>query len=90
MRFFPLLDYQDWILGLFLGIVLVILLYLAFTGYTDATGRSGKRREQVIPYPDGIEGGHHVPPLFIVFLYMGFAIWIIFYVIYVGIRGGAI
>ncbi len=90
MRFFPLQDYQDWLLGLFLGIVLAILIYLAFRSTADSTGRAGKETGGVTHYPDAIEGRHNPPPLFIIFLLVGFAVWILCYVIYVGVFGGPI
>ena len=91
MRFFPLQDYQDWLLGLFLGIVLAILIYLAFRGIAGPTGRAtdGQGKEAA-PYPNAAEGGRHPLPPLIVFLILGFAVWIVFYVIYVGVVGGPI
>jgi hypothetical protein len=90
MRFFPLQDYRDWLLGLFLGIVLAILIYLAFRATAESTRGAGKERGGVTRYPDAIEGGHNPPPLLIIFLLVGFAVWILFYVIYVGVYGGPI
>jgi len=91
MRFFPLLDYQDWLLGLFLGIVLAILIYLAFRGVAEPQGKAAHGRgKEAAPYPDAAEGGHHPLPPLIVFVILGFAVWIVFYVIYVGVLGGPI
>jgi len=88
MRFFFLQDYQDWLLSVFLGLVLAILVYLAFTSYAYARARAKDRTMHESLYPDGLKGGDFPTPLFIIFLGLGLAIWAIFYVIYVGIRGG--
>ncbi|HVN23983.1 MAG TPA: hypothetical protein VMT71_08420 [Syntrophorhabdales bacterium] len=88
MRFFFLHDYQDWLLSVFLGIVLAILVYLAFRSYGYASRRAGEKAEEV--YPDGIIGKNFPTTPFILFLYIGFVVWAIIYVIYIGIKGGPI
>ena len=87
MRFFFLQDYQHWVLAVFLGMVLAILVYLGFTAYSDSGARSGKKGEEEFTYPDGIRGKNFATPLFILFLYLGFFIWAILYVIFVGMKG---
>ena len=88
MRFFFLEDYQHWLLAVFLGLVLAILIYLAFRSYGYARARAGGRAEEAHVYPDGLKGKNSSTPPFIIFLYFGFVVWAIFYVIYIGIRGG--
>jgi len=86
MRFFFLQDFQHWLLSLFLGLVLAILVYLGFTAYSDSTSRAGEKGEEEFTYPDGIRGKNFPTPYFIIFLYLGFVIWAILYVIFVGMR----
>jgi hypothetical protein len=90
MRFFFLQDYQHWLLAVFLGIVLAILVYLALRSYGYTNARADGRSRETFDYPDGIVGRNFPTPPFILFLYIGLAIWIIIYVIYVGIMGGPI
>ena len=90
MRFFFLQDYRHWLLGLFLGIILAVLIYLALRSYRYSTERSGEEAGETFRYPDGIEGRDFPPPLFLVLLVVSFAVWMVCYVIYVGILGGPI
>jgi len=87
MRFFFIQDFQHWLLSLFLGLVLAILVYLGFTAYADSRERAGERGEEEFNYPDGIRGKNFPTPLFIIFLYIGFFIWAVLYVIFIGLRG---
>ncbi len=87
MRFFFLQDFQHWLLSVFLGLVLAILVYLGFTAYTDSRARVGEKEEEEFTYPDGIRGKNFPTPYFIIFLYLGFVIWAILYVIFIGMRG---
>ena len=87
MRFFPLLDYRDWLMAVSLGIVLAILVYLGFTAYSDSSARAAAKAEQELTYPDGIRGKHFPVPVFILFIFLGFFIWAILYVIFVGMSG---
>ncbi len=87
MRFFFLQDLQHWLMATILGLILVILIYLGLTAYEDASARSDTRAEEEFHYPDGIEGRNFPVPTFILFLFLGFVIWAIFYVIFVGLKG---
>ncbi len=87
MRFFFLLDYQHWLLAFCLGLILAILVYLGFSAYEDSSSRSNKKTEEEFTYPDGIRGKNFPTPAFIIFIYLGFIIWAILYVIFVGLRG---
>lgn len=90
MRFFPLLDYQDWLLGVFLGVVLAMLIYLGFRSYGYSRERSDERARQEFDYPDGIKAKNFPTPPHILFLYIGFIAWAVFYIIFVGILYGPI
>lgn len=80
MRFFALLDLQHLVLAFFLGFAAVIVLYLAF---------------RYVPLPDAEEekdapprkGRRRIPPV-LIFLYAGFIVWFVAYVIMVGLKGG--
>ncbi len=87
MRFFFLQDYQDWLMAVFLGMVLAILVYLGFTAYSDSSARAGEKAEHELKYPDGIRGKSFPVPVFILFIFLGFFIWAILYVIFVGMKG---
>ena len=87
MRFFFLQDYQHWLMAVFLGIVLAILVYLGFTAYSDSGGRVRAKTEREFIYPEGIRGKDLPTPVFILFIYLGFFIWAILYVIFVGMKG---
>ena len=85
MRLFALLDVQHLILGIFLGAIGAILVYLGFRSATYA--RTRKQEERESGYPDGLEiENHPVPPL-LLFLFLGFVAWFIFYVIFFGVLG---
>ncbi len=88
MRFFFLQDYQHWLLAVFLGLVLAILVYLAFRSYGYSRERDDGKAKEKFHYPDGIEGRNFPTPPFMLFLYFGFVIWMIFYVIFIGILHG--
>ena len=80
MRFFALLDLQHLVLAFFLGFAAVIVLYLAF---------------RYVPPPDAEEekdapsrkGRKRIPPV-LIFVYAGFIVWFVAYVIMVGLKGG--
>jgi len=82
MRYFPLLDFQYIVLIIYLGIASLIVLYLAFT-YQEKD--EGQEIEEA--YPAGIQGRNGPVPLVLIFLYLGFIIWAIVYVVTIGIKG---
>jgi len=88
MRFFPLLDFQYTMLLIFLGLIALILIYIAFRGETLPVGRKD-RKSAIEEYPDGIQAKNQSLPFILVFVYVGWAIWAIAYVIVIGMRGAA-
>ena len=88
MRFFFLQDYQDWLLSVSLGLVLAILIYLAFRSYGYSKAAAKGKAEEEHDYPDGLKGGNLPAPPFIVFLGLAFVVWAVFYVIYNCVRWG--
>jgi hypothetical protein len=90
VRFFFLKDYQDWLLSVGLGLVLVILVYLALRSYGYSHERSKGKTDEPFHYPDGIEGKNFPTPPFLLFLYLGFIIFLICYVVFIGLMKGPI
>ena len=90
MRIFTLLDFQHLILGLFLGLGAALVLYMSFRSAHYL--KESKEREEPEPRePPGIEeveSGRNRVPAVLLFLYAGFIVWFIFYVIYFGLKGG--
>ena len=66
MRIFALLDFQQVVLALFLGVVAALLIYLGF-------------RDRSRPVP-----------AVMIFVYAGFAVWAVLYVVFFGVFGGPI
>jgi len=90
MRFFFLQDYQHWLLAVFLGLVLAIMVYLGFRSFWYSNQRADKRAHESFPYPDGIVGKNFPATPLILFLYVTFVAWAVIYVFYIGILGGPI
>ncbi|MBI5441814.1 MAG: hypothetical protein HY900_11465 [Deltaproteobacteria bacterium] len=93
MRYFSLVDFKDAALAYLLGIVAVILVYMAWSSYPM---RRIPRSKEEIRRLEGheIESGHHaeenpVAP-FLVLVYVGIAAWAVAYMIFVGVRGGPV
>jgi hypothetical protein len=87
MRYFPLFDFQIVILLSFLGLTLLLLLYIALSKFVASSGRRKGEYEKE-EFPEGIQTLKKPIPLILVFLYGGFIIWAIAYVVVIGIRGG--
>ncbi len=86
MRFFPLLDFQYTMLLIFLGLIALILIYVAFQGEL-LSGRRTDEQGAIEQYPEGIRGKNQPIPLLLIFIYVGVAIWALGYLIFIGIRG---
>jgi NADH:ubiquinone oxidoreductase subunit 3 (subunit A) len=86
MRFFSLLDFQYAMLLIFLGLIALVLLYMAFYSH-DFIPRRRDKKEEVEEYPGGIQAQNQRIPLILIFVYVGLAIWAVAYVVVIGIRG---
>jgi len=87
MRYFSLLDFQTVMLLTFLGLIVLVLLSVAFGGQTPSkVSREGKEDEE--EFPEGIKAKRNPVPRILVFVYLGFIAWVVGYVIMVGLRGG--
>jgi hypothetical protein len=92
MRFFSLLDFQHWVLALFLGLTAAILVYLAFGSYPRrrAQGPPGAQEPHAAgDSRDLHEGGENPVPTLLMVIYLGFFAVAVAYLVVVGIRGVA-
>lgn len=84
MRYFTLLGFQHWILALFLGLFSAIAVYIAWYGYF-------RRRFEDLDVsdktkPTDVPGSEHnaIAPI-LVFVYIGIGLWILLYVVFIGL-----
>jgi hypothetical protein len=93
MPYFPLTTFQEMILAFFLGLGTFVLLYLAWGSYPK------DRREGIEKEPEKEDAGESVEvpqpgenpiPPFLLFIYVGLAVWILTYLIIIGLRVKAI
>ena len=85
MRSFPLFDFQIVVLLSFLGLIALLLLYIAFTKIAvPPVSRRGRQEPE--QFPDGIQTSRGPIPLILIFVYAGCFVWALAYVIIMGIR----
>jgi hypothetical protein len=86
MRLFTLIDLQHLILAVFLGLAAAIVVYLAFR---NGPGRLPAGREDRLygDDPVGHGGDHRSIPVVLLLVYLGFAVWFVFYVVFFALRG---
>lgn len=88
MRYFTLLDFQDWLVALCLGLLVVILIYVAWRLYPEPEEEEGAEST------GGQMPAGHAPslnpfPPILIFVSIGALLWALGYVIIEGILGGA-
>lgn len=83
MRLFSLVDFQYFVLAFFLGLISVLLIYLAFR---DVQREMEEQRAQT-EYPEGLKVTKHPTPSLLVFIYIGFVLWALIYTVFIGIFG---
>ncbi len=90
MQFFPLVDLQHWVLAIFLGLISLVLVYLAFGSHTRRRGKSiegepeeGKEHAILL----GQEGEKNPVSPLLIFIYAGVILFAVGYLIVIGIRG---
>ena len=91
MKFFPLYDFQLWVLAVVIGLISVIYLYVAFGGAHRRTGKGADEidmEDEHLSIEDKTEDNPPAPILFLI--YAGIALWCIGYIIMVGIMDQAI
>lgn len=88
MQFFPLMAFQHWVLAVFLGLICLILVYLAFGSHVrrQEGGVRGETEEREILF--GRDEKNPMAPL-LIFIYAGVIVFAVAYLILIGIRGGA-
>jgi hypothetical protein len=93
MLFFPLIPFQEVALAFFLGLVTFIFLYVAWASYPpgpqEEAGEDLKKPE-ARDLPEMPEAADNPLPPFLVFVYVGVAVWALAYLIVIGLRGRAI
>jgi hypothetical protein len=93
MPYFPITTFQEMILAFFLGLGTFVLIYLAWGTYPEdrpegmekELEKQGTRESVEVPQP----ADNPVPP-FLLFIYFGLAVWILAYLIIIGLRVKAI
>lgn len=93
MPYFPLATFQEMILAFFLGLGTFVLIYLAWTSYPKdrLKGMEKEPEEQETREPVEVpqQGDNPVPP-FLLLVYIGLTVWILAYLIIIGLRVKAI
>jgi len=82
---FSLLQWQYVVIALFVGFIIVIMLYFAFQSREYSGGR--KKKDEIHEFPEGITEGKKPIPLFLILIYVFIAVWCISYVIMISIKG---
>jgi hypothetical protein len=95
MRLFTLIDFHHFLLGLFLGMAAAVVIYLAFRhGGRNVGGNEDNRGRNLSAhfeeYPEGLRIGDNPVPPVLIFVFIGFVVWFVFYVIFFGIFGGPV
>lgn len=90
MHYFGLRDFQDWVLALFLGLVALVLVYMAWGSYPFRRAeRSQEELKELLGHE--IEAGlsPRSNPLapFLWFIYGGLFLWAVAYIVYAAVRG---
>jgi len=87
MQYFPLVDLQHWMLAIFLGLVSLILVYLAFGSHPSREkSLEREQRERDLLFGEETEKNPMAPIL--IFVYVGVVVFAILYLILIGLRGG--
>lgn len=90
MRYFPILDFKYAVLAIFLGMVSVILVYITWAAYAarrekEASERPAREVQDLVQTRE-VEDNPVVPLLIVI--YVGVIIWVVAYLILVGMEGG--
>jgi hypothetical protein len=91
MRFFTVIDLRHLVLAFFLGAGAVLVIYLAFR-YPLKRGKESdeaKKGEVSLAegYPDDLRIDNNPVPPVLVYVFLGFVLWLICYVIFFGVLG---
>ena len=87
MQYFPLVDLQHWVLAIFLGLVSLILIYLAFGSHAPrGKGAEEEGAAREIFFSQDAEKNPIAPIL--IFVYVGALVFAVAYLILIGLHGG--
>ena len=93
MPYFPMTTFQEMTLAFFLGLGTFVLLYLAWGSYPKDRPEGMEKEWEKQPTRDSDDmpqaADNPVPP-FLLFIYAGLTVWILAYLIIIGIRVKAI
>jgi hypothetical protein len=85
MRYFPLHDFQYMVLAFFIGLICVLLTYMAWGSY-PRTRKERSKEELIERGGHEIETGHHVDknPIspFLIYIYIFISLWSLCYMLY--------
>jgi ABC-type antimicrobial peptide transport system permease subunit len=90
MRFFDMLNTQHLILGVFFGLIAALFVYIGFGASYYSTGKEegGGESEKAFEHKEGFRSKSRPLPTVVLFLFIGFAVWLVCYVIFRGLKGG--
>jgi RsiW-degrading membrane proteinase PrsW (M82 family) len=90
MRFFDILNTQHLILGLFFGLIAALLVYIGFGGfyYSAGKGEGGGESGEDFEHKEDSRSKHRPLPTVVLFLFIGFVVWLVCYVVFRGLKGG--
>ena len=88
MRYFELLGFQHFALYLFPALVFIVL-FIAGLGfyYFDRQDAEQRKARIIEQYPEGIEGRNAPFPLVLYLIITGTIIWVLAYIILIGVLG---
>jgi hypothetical protein len=87
MRFFTVMDFQHLALALFLGLAAALAIYLSFRYGVNRW--SGRKEESCEEDADEASTGRNPTPPVLLFVYAGFLLWLIFYILLYAVNGGS-
>jgi len=85
MQFFPLVDFQHWVLAIFLGCIALVLIYLALGTHHRRTEEKTERGEREILF--GEETGKNPMPPMLIVVFLGVILFALGYFVLIGIQG---
>jgi hypothetical protein len=85
MQYFPLIGFQHWVLGISLGIIALLLIYLSLGSHPRRTEGKCRLEEQEILFGKE-EEKNPIPPA-LIFVFLGVAIFALGYFWLIGIQG---
>jgi hypothetical protein len=83
MRYFALLDFQYFVLAVFIGIAVLLLLYVSFGQVYSRRSKEAEAEK----YPEGLRIEKNPIPPILIFIYVAFFIWAFAYLIIIGFKG---